>query len=127
MFTARPCPLYYVRHARSQQSETWSLGHSALGLCIVQPRCASEVGTHNQEGSTTQKDPEVDVCMDAAVRRSRKVKNADDVADEDTRIALMDHWLEKLRQIRQPGHRQCWNQSLGRRPAWDIFELLCLA
>jgi len=22
---------------------------------------------------------------------------------------------------------QCWNQSLGRRPAWDIFELLCLA
>ena len=35
-----------------------ALGHSALGLCIVQPRCASEVGVHNSEGSTTEKDPE---------------------------------------------------------------------
>jgi len=84
-----------------------ALGHSALGLCIVQPRCASEVGVHNSEGSTTEKDPEVDVCMDNAVRRYAAKKGGGDyTADEDTRVALVDHWLEKIRQIRQPGHRE---------------------
>ncbi|KAH8070338.1 hypothetical protein JL721_5103 [Aureococcus anophagefferens] len=67
-----------------------ALGHSALGLCIVQPRCASEVGVHNSEGSTTEKDPEVDVCMDNAVRRYAAKKGGGDyTADEDTRVALM--------------------------------------
>merc|ERR1711965_602503 len=76
-----------------------ALGHSALGLCIVQPRCASSVGVHNAEGSTETKDPEVDQCMDSAVRRATKLGGGDYVADEDTRCALVDHWLEKIRQI----------------------------
>ncbi|KAH8095551.1 hypothetical protein JL720_2858 [Aureococcus anophagefferens] len=58
-------------------------------------------------GSTTEKDPEVDVCMDNAVRRYAAKKGGGDyTADEDTRVALVDHWLEKIRQIRQPGHRE---------------------
>ena len=44
--------------------------------------------------------------MDSAVRRATRLGGGDYVADEDTRCALVDHWLEKIRQIRQPGHRE---------------------
>lgn len=62
---------------------------------------------HNAQGSSSSKDPEVIDLMDAAVRRRGPRRGGGDrVADEDTRVALADHWLERLRQLRQPGGRE---------------------